>query len=193
MAYQTYTTTALVCGSFARNTSDKSFLLFTELLGMVTATARSVREERSRQRCALQDFSLIRVSLVKGRAGWRIGSVVVEKNYFSLANERVTRGYVTRIIRLLRRFVQGEESSEVLFGVVHEALESITKAHIQYPEVYFEAVVFRVLYELGYIAPTKQQQYLTVGPLTALDQLRTEKDRAAVQMAVSDALAVSHL
>ena len=38
---------------------------------MVLAAARSVREEKSRQRYALQEFALVRVSLIKGKSGWR--------------------------------------------------------------------------------------------------------------------------
>lgn len=56
MAYETYTTEALVCGTFNRNTADRSYLLFTREAGMLYADARSVREERSRQRYALRTF-----------------------------------------------------------------------------------------------------------------------------------------
>jgi len=86
-----------------QNTSDKSFLLFTRDNGMLFATAKSVREEVSKQRQALQDFSRIRVSLVKGKTGWRIGSVESLRNDFSAAYDRETRGSVVSLYRLLRR------------------------------------------------------------------------------------------
>ena len=63
MSYQTYTTEALVCGTYDRNTADRSYRLFARELGMLFADARSVRLEKSRQRMALSDFSLVRVSL----------------------------------------------------------------------------------------------------------------------------------
>lgn len=122
MSYVTYTTEALVCGSFDQNTSDKSFLLFTRDNGMLFATAKSVREEVSKQRHALQDFSRIRVSLVKGKTGWRIGSVESLKNDFSGAPDRETRGSVVLLYRLLRRFIRGEEASTELYDFVVEAL-----------------------------------------------------------------------
>jgi len=92
MSYATYTTEALVCGSRNNNTSDRAYLLFTEEVGMIWASARSVREERSKQRYALQDFSLIRVSLVKGKSGWRIGSVEATCNPFMEARSRSGQG-----------------------------------------------------------------------------------------------------
>lgn len=83
MAYVTYTTDAIVCGTYDRNTADRSYRLFTRELGMLYADARSVRLEKSKQRQALQDFSLIKVSLVKGKAGWKIGSVSEVQNYYT--------------------------------------------------------------------------------------------------------------
>lgn len=125
MSYVTYTTEALVCGSFEQNTADKSFLLFTKDNGMLYATAKSVREENSKQRMALADFSRIRVSLVKGKAGWRIGSVESIKNDFSEAEDRQTRGSIVQLYRLLRRFIKGEETSTELYDFVIRALDEL--------------------------------------------------------------------
>ena len=75
---------------------------------MVFATARSVREERSKQRYALQDFSCIRVSLVKGKSGWRIGSVEALGNPFLRAESRALRGSISYVVTQLRRYVHGE-------------------------------------------------------------------------------------
>lgn len=133
MSYQTYITKALVCGSFDHNTSDRNYLLFTKEAGMLYASARSVREEKSKQRYALQDFSLITVSLVKGKTGWRIGSVEARDNFFLKAASREARGSVVSIFKLLRRLVQGEEAVPEIFdfcqdgfalvgGVVEERL-----------------------------------------------------------------------
>jgi len=45
MSSRQYITKAIVCGSVQSMTSDKSYLLFTQELGMVWAQARSVRME----------------------------------------------------------------------------------------------------------------------------------------------------
>ncbi len=96
---------------------------------MLFATARSVREEASKQRCALQDFSHVRVSLVKGKGGWRVGSVEVLRNDFSEARDREVRGSVVAIYRLLRRFIRGEEASLELYDFVVLALAEVQKTH----------------------------------------------------------------
>ncbi len=157
MSYKTYTTFAIVCGSRASNTSDKSYLLFTKDGGMIWATAKSVREERSRQRYALQDFSLIKVSLVKGKAGWRVGSVESINNAFSAASSKEARGAVTMAVRALRQYIHGEESIPSVFDDV----KTLFKASLEIenlPAGLVDRFVFRMLYALGYIARHKEYE-----------------------------------
>jgi len=158
MAYATYTTEALVCGSRPSYTSDKSFLLLTEAAGMLWAAARSVREEKSKQRYALQDFSLIRVSLVKGKSGWRIGSVESEYNAFSGAASREARGALTRVVKLLRQFMQGEEPQPEIFSDVKLALETIRNLEGDRCFEVLDIFSLRLLNKLGYIAKDKSYE-----------------------------------
>ncbi|MBY0538244.1 recombination protein O N-terminal domain-containing protein [Patescibacteria group bacterium] len=152
MSYQTYITNAVIVGSFDSNTADKSYLLFTRDAGMIYASARSVREERSRQRFALQDFSRITVSLIKGKTGWRIGSVQSEGNYFVEANDRAVRGSIVRICKLLRRFVAGEEPHPDLYEEIVAGLEHLVNPTLPNRNLIEEIILARVLYRLGYIA-----------------------------------------
>jgi len=122
MAYATYITEAMVCGTRHRNGSDSSFLLFTREAGMLFADAKSVREERSRQRYALQDFSLVRVTLIRGKSGWRVGSIEALDNYYNAAHDKAARGSIVKLVRLLRRFLHGEEPHPQLFDYIKDAL-----------------------------------------------------------------------
>lgn len=152
MSYKTYTTEAIVCGSRANNTSDKSFLLFTREAGMLWASAKSVREERSRQRFALQEFSLIRVSLVRGKSGWRIGSAESRKNAFAAALTKEERLAVTSIVRLLRQFLHGDVAEPQIFDDAKDALGAAALKAAA-PEALQQLFAFRLLYRLGYIPP----------------------------------------
>lgn len=118
---------------------------------MLWASARSVREERSKQRYALQDFSVIRVSLVRGRSGWRIGSVEGIDNFYSRSTDRNTRGAVTRLVKLLRQFVHGEEPQPLLYIDVVKALEFILNNPEHDPSVVADLCTLRSLHRLGYI------------------------------------------
>lgn len=167
MAYVTYTTDALVCGTFDRNTADRSYRLFTRELGMLYADARSVRKETSKQRQALQDFSLIRVSLVKGKGGWKIGSVAETKNYYSTASNQAARGSVVKVIRLMRRFLAGEEMHVSLFDECVIALEFFSHQHTD-RKCYEHIFIQRVLAQLGYIKLSDVPKAIATVPLAEL-------------------------
>lgn len=157
MAYITYITEAIVCGTFNRNSADRSYMLFTKEAGMLYADARSVREERSKQRYALQDFSLVRVSLVKGKGNWKVGSIEVYKNYYLEAVNKEARGSVVNLFRLLRRFVGGEEATPDLFAYTVRALDEMTGEIENRPFVLITVQVQMLLY-LGYV-DTKQMPF----------------------------------
>ncbi len=150
MAYQTYTTEAIVCGTFNRNTADRSYLLFTREAGMLYAEAKSVREERSRQRMSLQDFSYVRVSLVKGKSSWKIGSIEPRENFFMMASDKFARGSVVTITKGLRRFYGGQEAAPALFDYVREALR-VASGEVAMRTAFEKIVLARLLFELGYV------------------------------------------
>lgn len=152
MAYATYTTDAIVCGSKNLYTADRTYLLFTRELGMLWATARSVREERSRQRYALQDFSLIRVSLVKGKGGWRIGSTQALGNPFLGAKARSGRAGVAYLVRQLRRYIHGEQPIPIAYDDVATTLGAVAALEDPLEITPWQQVcLVRLLYVLGYV------------------------------------------
>ncbi len=172
MGYVTYTTEAVVCGSRDSNTSDRSYLLFTRQAGMVWATARSVREERSRQRFALQDYAHIRVSLVKGKAGWRIGSVEAIDNAYLRAPQRAGRASVVTLVRFLRRFVQGEEPLVSVFDDVVATLPLLSVlTDMSQGDELLTIFEVRALHQLGYLASSEAlQEVLNAPSVTAVSR-----------------------
>ncbi len=162
MAYQTYITEALVCGSYDSNTADRSFLLFTKEAGMLYATARSVREERSKQRYALQECSHIRTTLVRGKTGWKIAGVEPIQNLYAIATTREARALIRNCIRLLRRVIHGETLYSDVFKDVIDACSHV--GHDSYTKL--ECVLsLRILHALGYIAPQISYEKFLHGPI----------------------------
>jgi recombinational DNA repair protein (RecF pathway) len=192
MSYQTYITDAVVVGSYHSNTADKSYLLFTERAGMLYASARSVREERSRQRYALQDFSHITVTLVKGKAGWRIGSVESHENFYMDAVSRAARGSIVRLTKTLRRYVQGEVPDSVLYQIYIGALTLL--ASECEPRTAFERCAeVQLLAELGYVASTSELAPLLSVPLHTLAPDAVSLHLDTFESLYRGAQAVSHL
>lgn len=191
MAYQTYITEALVCGSYDRNTSDRSFLLFAREAGMVYAHAKSVREERSKQRYALQVCSHVRATLIRGKSGWKIAGVEAQQNLYALATTREARTFLRNIILLLRRVVHGETSYDEIFDDIVS-----TSLHIaKYNPLKLEAILsLRILHSLGYIAPHAGYNVFLhcAFPYEKVDSL-TENEMNICRTAIEHALMQSQL
>jgi recombinational DNA repair protein (RecF pathway) len=164
MSYATYTTEALVCGAYDRNSNDRSYRLFTERFGMLYATARSVRFERSRQRYALSEFSYLRVTLLQGKSGWRITSITPDYNPYYAATDKLARGSVVRVVRLLRRVVTGEEPAAQLYRFVRIALGALATP-IPERVTAEQYVLVNMLAELGYVRARDIPAALCTRPL----------------------------
>ena len=192
MAYVTYTTEALVCGTFKRNTSDSSYLLFTREVGMLYADARSVRVEKSRQRYALQDFSLVRVSLVRGKQSWKVGSIQANKNYYHQAIDKTARGSVVSVFRLLRRFVKGEEAMTELFDLSIQSLDALV---VDAKERLFveEVIKLRLLELLGYVDAKKLPDFVIETPVNKAHEFADDALEQKISNIYSHAVDISHL
>jgi len=192
MSYVTYTTQAIVCGTYDRNTTDRSYRLFTRELGMLYASARSVRRESSKQRQALQDFSLIKVSLVKGKAGWKIGSVSEQQNYYHRAVNQAARGSVVKVVRLIRRFITGEEMHPDLFDECTAALDFFVGDCVQ--RLGYERVLTqRLLAQLGYIKTSDVPEMFIDVSLSQIDSSTICLHKSAIDRSIVQAEVASQL
>lgn len=192
MSYLTYTTEALVCGAINQNTADRIYRLFTREMGMLYASAKSVREERSRQRYALQEFSHIRVSLIRGKNMWKVGSVESINNDYDDAISREARGSVAIIYRTLRRFIQGEEASVELFDFCQEALTTLTSELKRRTAVELY-VQIRILLFLGYLSEEVLPLIIREAPMKDVADLVTVKQESELQQLIATATLNSQL
>ncbi len=158
MSYHLYHTDALVLGGSPRGEGSKTITLFTRELGLLSATAQSVREERSKLRYGLQDFSYAEVTLVRGKEYWRLTGAELLSNLGDEcegggASVRITG----RICKLLKRLLAGEEKNEPLFIAVTEGLQCIREKKdaglLEGAEI---VLVLRILFLLGYLAPRNE-------------------------------------
>ena len=119
--YHLYHTPAFVLGSEPFGEGSKRFTLFTRELGLISGNATSVREERSKLRYALQDFSYSDITLVRGKDSWRLTSAVLIENIYNVfRNTPEVAALFGRVFRLLQRLLAGEEKNEKLFDAVME-------------------------------------------------------------------------
>lgn len=147
MAHALHTTHALVLGSVETKEADKALWLFTEDLGLVVARATSVREEVSKLRYALAELSRTRVTLVRGKAGWKVtGAEGFMHNPLSLEDMKI----FGRISALACRVVPTEEDYTEVYSLLCDAHAHIGDAT---KKSAFEALtVARMLFQLGYLS-----------------------------------------
>lgn len=117
---------------------------------MLYASAKSVREERSKQRYALQEFSYVRATLIHGKSGWRVAGVEAMQNLYGEQPTREARGLLRTIVLLLRRLIQGEAAHPELFD---EVISVITKPMGEEYVLLEQVMTVRMLAMLGYISP----------------------------------------
>ena len=115
MSHHIYHTEALILGSRASGEGDRLLYLLTRDHGLVIAHARSIREQRSRLRYALQPFAHAYIDLIRGKHGWKLISATPISSFRDLWKEEEKRRIVAGHMQLTRRLVQGEEPHESLF------------------------------------------------------------------------------
>ena len=154
MAHHIYHTRGLILGSVPTRESNKYYRIFTEELGLVGATAQAVRKHTSKLRYTLQDFSWIKVDLVRGREVWRITSAIAHEGDETSQGEVFSENRVlfARVCALVARLVHGEEQNNILFRELSTITEFLKRERIPHAlHMSFETLAtMRVLSYLGY-------------------------------------------
>jgi|JI10StandDraft_1071094.scaffolds.fasta_scaffold15893_6 DNA repair protein RecO (recombination protein O) len=187
-----YHTQALILRSRQKGEANKMIVLYTKELGLVHAATQGIRLLRSKLRFALQDFSIARVDLVRGKDVWRITSATPGTHIAIGETDRDLIARYARVFRLLEKLCAGEESNPELFDDLMVFIDALKHAEFSARHDIELHIVFRMLFNLGYIAPTDALQPLIASPFgTPTDALVAQR-RAVTQM-INDALRESQL
>lgn len=150
-----YTTKAIIIKSFPIGEANKYYFCLTEDLGFIQASAQGVRLDKSKLKGHLQEFCLVKLSLVKGKNVWRIvGVETIENGNFIKDVDKLIA--IKNIFSLLLRLLHGEEKNISLFETIESFYlfllkNELSKSNIQNLET---IIVLRVLYHLGYFKET---------------------------------------
>jgi DNA repair protein RecO len=150
-----YTTKAIIIKSISSGEANRFYFLFTKDLGFIKASAQGVRLLKSKLKGHLQDFSVVNVSVVKGKEIWRITGSEVVKNEILIKNSQ--KMYVAKnIFSLLLRMLHGEEKNESLFECVDNFYNFLLKNELDKEQLKNIEIltVLRILHHLGYFKNT---------------------------------------
>jgi DNA repair protein RecO len=153
VAHHIYRTEGIILKSNSDGESNKYFRVFTRELGLIGATAKSVRQEKSKLRFGLQEYSQSLLSIVRGKDVWRIVNAVPEMNIFEeLAAKPDARIAAARMLSLLRKLLAGEEKHAELYDLTAGALSFLEREQLTGQELAAVQLLFALntLSFLGY-------------------------------------------
>jgi hypothetical protein len=145
----------------------------------------------------LQEYTNVEVSVVYGKGGWRItGAERPQNGYFQLTERRYQRVTLVRVLRLVRRLLQGQERNEYLFAVVERFLDTLITRSLT-DDVCADAerlTVLRILHALGYVAPHDSfEAVLNTDELSHAMLVVARRERRPIVQEINRALSESHL
>ena len=206
MLYHSYNTEAFVLGGLPVGESSRFVFLFTKDLGLVGARVQNARSVSSKLRYSLDDLSLSKVSLVRGRNVWRLTNAAPQKSLFSIfRNQPEILLLVTRILGTIKMLVAGEEVNRELFSILNEAFlflenesstEKLTVEEIKNAEV---ILMLRILNNLGYFGSHNELgEFVVVAESPektwSRDLLsRMQKERSKAILVINSSLKASNL
>lgn len=195
MSHHIYHTRALILGSLSVGESNRFYRLFTEELGLVGASAQSVREGRSKLRYVLQDFSWVFVDLVRGKEVWRIVSASSDIVRGAPAKNPQAFIVFARICSVVTRFVQGESREDFIFNdlcAVFDLLysDTVSREHMSVLET---LAILRILAYLGYSDEPTMNQFLQVDTWSPELVVQFEPFQKNAILAINRAFRESHL
>ncbi len=154
MPHHIYTTKGIVLSLSPSKEVDKLALILTRDLGTIYGSVRGIRQTNSKMRSVIGEFSLIKVSLVKGKRSWRVTTAsLIESPTIKLKDQREMLKSVYRVGNFLSRLVRGEEKHVEIFDVFEEAMLSISNGDISQRDIeaWELTVVSKLLSLLGYM------------------------------------------
>lgn len=163
MAYHVYTTPGIVLKSAPFGEAHKYFYILTRDLGLVIASAQSVRKETSKLSAGLEDFSYSHFSFVKGKHSWKLTSASSIENFYRLSKSKDEKFVIARLFKLLCQLVNGEEHNVRLFETVESFLfflhnrSGLDQSFLHTIETW---VVLKVLHILGFVSPRREYEEL---------------------------------
>ncbi len=157
--YHIYQTEGMVLKSVDFGEANKYLFVFTKEFGLIKIATQGLRNVKSKLRYGLQEFSIARLSLVRGRSIWRTTNSACDNNlYFSLIKNKEKIIIVRHILNLLMQLLSGEEKNEDLYKTIKKSFSFLKKGDFDSEDIksFENIIIVRILYCLGYFDKKKK-------------------------------------
>lgn len=182
MSHSIYTTEAIILHRVSTGEADNTLWLLTDALGLLVARAQSARKSNAKMRGHLQLFSLVRVSLVRGKYVWRITGTESGSMHSPRSLRTEALSTFARIATFVRRMTLADAlSTSELFDMIKTARHELATEESDAERLELETIA-KVLVHLGYIH---------TDILTTIDKRDISQNKLA--QVVNNAIIESHL
>ena len=189
-----YHTEGIILGSKNYGEAGKYYAIFTRDLGMINASAQGIRKISSKLRFVLQDFSYVKVDLVRGKDFWRITSASKKNKLENVLKNSFNVEIFANIGRLLKRLLAGEYPNQILFADLLNGLYFLEKSkNIDESQNIEIIIVLRVLNNLGYIGKNEMLKNITKSPYEDSLIFEASSSRTQILSEINKAIHETHL
>lgn len=153
MSYRIYTTEGIILKHANFGEANLVVWVLTRDLGLIIASVQAGRTVHSKLRPAIADYSLVRLSAVRGKNGWKATNAVAERNYFFDCSNEKNRHTLAQLSSAILRLMPGESQHSEIFDLTKSGFEHLISVP-EYDLPLFESLfMLRFLHLLGYVAP----------------------------------------
>lgn len=157
MAHQIYLTDGIILKKKDFGEADRLFWIYTEKFGMIMASAKGVRLEKSKLRSNLDVFTYGEFAVISSKDFWRLvdarETASLKLNRDSVEQTRLVGEQVkifTKATNLLIRMIKGEERNEELWVLLKDLFlrlfgENISKEDLKELETKSIAAILKIL------------------------------------------------
>ncbi len=188
-----YHTEGIILGSYNYGEAGKYYSIFTRDLGLVNASAQGVRKISSKLRFILQDFSYVKVDLIRGKDFWRVTSASKTNKLENISKDSFKIHIFANITRLLKRLLAGEYPNEALFTDLLNGLFFLENAKREELQNIEAIIVLRTLNNLGYIGDDALLKNIMKSPFEENLIFEAKKSRTKILSEINNAIRETHL
>ncbi|MDQ3245080.1 MAG: DNA repair protein RecO [bacterium] len=189
-----YHTEGIILESRNYGEAGKCYYVFTRSLGLIFCSATGVRKIESKLRFVLQDYSYIKLDLVKGKDFWRVTSCGKTNELEEIKNKKENLKVLVQIARLLKRLLAGEDPNEILFLDVLKGVKILEKIDDRSELLNIEVIlVLRILNNLGYVGEHNTTIDLVSSPFEPEILLEVAQNKNSILRQINKALRETQL
>jgi len=150
MAHQIYLTEGIIIKKRDFGEADRLFWIYTEKFGMIMASAKGVRLEKSKLRGNLDVFTYGDFAVISSKDFWRLvdarETISAKLNHDSAEHVKI----FARIASLLARMIKGEERNEEIWKQLKILFlnlfkKNVGKKDLKYLEIISTAAILKTL------------------------------------------------